>query len=327
MSSENAFKVIEIELGFIFYVLYTKGTITFSRLGSYLRFINLSSTFVVLVFYSFAHEKNHSKKIDLAITFLSLAVAIFLELYAIILLVSSDWTYLYLTKHPKIRKAIAPFHRRKHLRWSNSLAQHSLLSFCLKSMSKVSIKIQKLFGIDKVLEELQHRSMKEFSDDLKKLILNHMEKFQHMSESTRYESELKALSQNSWLLTINPFSKGTSKLDEKKACEVLLNVNTVVPPVKVKGDRSKPVLFDACRLASQLRKLSDDKGEKWKLISNVWVEMMAYAASCCSEHDHARKLGQGGELLPHVWLLMAHFGLTEQFQISHGHARAKLGVR
>jgi hypothetical protein len=60
-------------------------------------------------------------------------------------------------------------------------------------MSKVSIKIQKLFGIDKVLEELQHRSMKEFSDDLKKLILNHMEKFQHMSESTRYESELKAL--------------------------------------------------------------------------------------------------------------------------------------
>ncbi|KAH8488067.1 hypothetical protein H0E87_023945 [Populus deltoides] len=169
-------------------------------------------------------------------------------------------------------------------------------------MSKVSIKIQKLFGIDKVLEELQHRSMKEFSDDLKK-------------------------SQNSWLLTINPFSKGTSKLDEKKACGVLLNVNTVVPPVKVKGDRSKPVLFDACRLASQLRKLSDDKGEKWKLTSNVWVEMMAYAASCCSGHDHARQLGQGGELLTHVWLPMTHFGLMEQFQISHGHARAKLGVR
>ncbi|KAI5563903.1 hypothetical protein BDE02_14G023700 [Populus trichocarpa] len=306
MSSENAFKVIEIELGFIFYVLYTEGTITFSRVGSYLRFINLSSTFVVLVFCSFAHEKNHWKKIDLAITFLSLAVAIFLELYAIILL------------HPKIRKAIAPFQRRKHLRWSNSLAQHSLLSFCLKSMSKVSIKIQKLFGIDKVLEELQHRSMKEFSDDLKKLILNHMEKFQHMSESTRYESELKALCTcrgdrvlkslefshdliwsvepkkinckisrqlshyTMYLLVMRPFIKGTSKLDEKKACDVLLNVNTVVPPVKVKGDRSKPVLFDACRLASQLRKLSDDKGEKWKLISNVWVEMMAYAASCCS---------------------------------------------
>jgi len=83
------------------------------------------------------------------------------------------------------------------------LGTTQLTELLLKSMSKVSIKIQKLFGIDKVLEELQHRSMKEFSDDLKKLILNHhMEKFQHMSsilrsetqaESTRYENELKAL--------------------------------------------------------------------------------------------------------------------------------------
>ena len=139
MSSENAFKVFEIELGFIFYVLDTKGTITFPRVGTYLRFINVRSTVVVLVFCSFAHEKNHSKKIDWAITFLLLAVAIFLELYAIVLLVSSDWTDLYLTKHPKTRKAIAPFQRRKHLRWSNSLAQHSLLSFCLKSMSNGAV--------------------------------------------------------------------------------------------------------------------------------------------------------------------------------------------
>ncbi|KAK7828887.1 hypothetical protein CFP56_029855 [Quercus suber] len=35
----------------------------------------------------------------------------------------------------------------------------------------------------------------------------------------------------------------------------------------------------------------------------------------------------GGELLTHLWLLMAHFGLTEQFQISQGHARAKLVVK
>ena len=30
----------------------------------------------------------------------------------------------------------------------------------------------------------------------------------------------------------------------------------------------------------------------------------------------------GVEYFSHVWLLMAHFGLTEQFQISRGHARA-----
>ena len=46
-----------------------------------------------------------------------------------------------------------------------------------------------------------------------------------------------------------------STLDRSQACEILLNVNTQVPPTKVKGDRSKSVLFDACKLASELQKL------------------------------------------------------------------------
>ena len=44
------------------------------------------------------------------------------------------------------------------------------------------------------------------------------------------------------------------------------------------------------------------------LVSNVWVEILC----------HAQQLGRGGELLTHVWLLMAHLGITEQFQISKG---------
>ncbi|KAL3571593.1 hypothetical protein D5086_025497 [Populus alba] len=59
--------------------------------------------------------------------------------WAPFLILYLDWTDLYLTKRPKTRKAIAPFQRRKHLRWSNSLAQHSLLSFCLKSMSNGAV--------------------------------------------------------------------------------------------------------------------------------------------------------------------------------------------
>ena len=44
-----------------------------------------------------------------------------------------------------------------------------------------------------------------------------------------------------------------STLDKSQACEILLNVNTQVQPTKVKGDRSKSVLFDACKLASELQ--------------------------------------------------------------------------
>ncbi|GKV14882.1 hypothetical protein SLEP1_g25685 [Rubroshorea leprosula] len=109
----------------------------------------------------------------------------------------------------------------------------------------------------------------------------------------------------------------------KEACMMLLEVRTDVPPMKVKGDRSKSVLFDACRLASTLNAISDSY-LKWNLLKDMWLELLAYAACHCRGNDHARQLGQGGELLTHVWILMAHFGLTEQFQISQGHARARL---
>ena len=117
------------------------------------------------------------------------------------------------------------------------------------------------------------------------------------------------------------------KEEHKEACERLLGINTDVPPVAVKGDRSKSVLFDACILAKELENLYKDKPEnKWKLMSEVWVELLSYAAGHCRANTHAAQLSKGGELITFVWLLMAHLGIGEQFQINEGHARAKLIV-
>ena len=74
---------------------------------------------------------------------------------------------------------------------------------------------------------------------------------------------------------------------------------TQVPPSEVERERSKSVLFDACRLASELQAISD-KEQKWKMISNIWVEMLAYAACHCRGNHHARQLRRGGEILTHV---------------------------
>ena len=114
-----------------------------------------------------------------------------------------------------------------------------------------------------------------------------------------------------------------------QACTKLIEVNTKIPPSKVKGDRSKSVLFHACMLAHSLQSLKThyEKEKMWELVGQVWVEMLSYAASQCGWRDHARQLRRGGELLTHVWLLMAHLGLTQQFQISRGHERVKLIVQ
>ncbi|XVF06193.1 hypothetical protein REPUB_Repub06bG0026400 [Reevesia pubescens] len=112
----------------------------------------------------------------------------------------------------------------------------------------------------------------------------------------------------------------------KEACLKLLQVKTHVLPLKVKGDRSKSVLFDGCRLASALDKITN-KEDKWQVISEMWLEMLTFAANQCRGRQHAHQLRRGGELLTHVWLLMAHFGMIEQFQISKGHARALLTTK
>ncbi|KAK1583301.1 hypothetical protein Q3G72_022602 [Acer saccharum] len=120
-------------------------------------------------------------------------------------------------------------------------------------------------------------------------------------------------------------SKNLRANEEKEGCEEILGVNTYAEPVKVKGDRSKSVLFDASMLAQVLENLEKgQKVEKWKLLSRIWMELLSYAACNCIARTHAQQVSKGGELVTFVWLLMSHFGLGEQFQINKGQGRAKL---
>ncbi|KAJ3679721.1 hypothetical protein LUZ60_017732 [Juncus effusus] len=125
--------------------------------------------------------------------------------------------------------------------------------------------------------------------------------------------------------------------NHKEATEMILSVSTEYEPREVKGDRSKSVLFVGCKLAHQLEQLFKPKNsipkeasknleKMWKLISVVWVEILCFAASKCGGNFHAKQLSMGGEFLTHVWFLMAHLGMGEQYRIEAGHARAKLIV-
>ncbi|OAO93396.1 hypothetical protein AXX17_AT5G43800 [Arabidopsis thaliana] len=116
-----------------------------------------------------------------------------------------------------------------------------------------------------------------------------------------------------------------NKRSVKIATENILDVNSEIEIMGVKGSRSKSVLFDASRLAKDLMDMEKThKINKWEILSKVWVEFLCFAALHCDATAHVEQFSRGCELINFVWLLMAHFGLTNKFQINTGDARAKL---
>ncbi|XP_034686738.1 uncharacterized protein LOC117915294 [Vitis riparia] len=142
ISWTEAFEVIEIELGFMYDIFYTKPMVAYDEWGLIRRFICLFSAISTIMGFLII-DKHEYSTIDVIITWLLLAGAIVQEIYSIILLCSSDWTISWLNKQEKTRvtlicEAISRF-RLPYLfpgndRWSDSMAQYSLLSYSLKKL-------------------------------------------------------------------------------------------------------------------------------------------------------------------------------------------------
>ncbi|CAN6358007.1 unnamed protein product [Urochloa humidicola] len=66
------------------------------------------------------------------------------------------------------------------------------------------------------------------------------------------------------------------------------------------------LIHDACKLAKELMGIEDDT--RWHLMYRVWVGMLCYSASMCRGYLHAKSLGEGGEFLSYVWLIISLTG-------------------
>ncbi|KAI9160408.1 hypothetical protein LWI28_007819 [Acer negundo] len=132
ISFEDGFEINEIQLGMIYDLLYTKAPLLYSRKGLGLRLITFFLICSSMVFFSLLDGKHNYSKIDLSITFLLLLVAVLLEIYAALLVLSSDWFFVWLSKNNKkisSMKALTWFPLLKTPRWSNRMSQYTLLSF------------------------------------------------------------------------------------------------------------------------------------------------------------------------------------------------------
>ncbi|GAY47238.1 hypothetical protein KPL70_002514 [Citrus sinensis] len=76
----------------------------------------------------------------------------------------------------------------------------------------------------------------------------------------------------------------------------------------------RPGLWLSYHLQSLQSNQDWNNGRKWEMISEVWVDMLAYAASYGTWNEHGQHLRKGGELLTHVRLLVAHLGLIPEYE-------------
>jgi len=87
-SAEGAFKVVEIELGLIYDMLYTIAPLIYSRAGIILRCISFLLTFTAFITFQILIDKHAYSTIDITITYLLFAAAVFLEFYVFFALFS-----------------------------------------------------------------------------------------------------------------------------------------------------------------------------------------------------------------------------------------------
>lgn len=411
LTPEQAYKIIEIELSLMYDSLHSKAAVIHTWYGRLFRCVTLISTTTACVLFNVRHKGRHGG-IDVFITNLLFGGAICLELSAIGMMLVSYSTYAALEgsichwlSH-LILRCLKYFRPESRARWSNSMAQHNLIRFCLQDRPTLLTKILRLLGLkghwdswlyiwhidvsselktsvfrelkDKAVSVVDTESYRKFSNHRGQWALQCRGYYKELGWSvevefdesillwhiatdlclysddsnddaklSQYVSISRAVSNYMLFLLVarpfmltagigqirfgdtcaeakNFFAREMTRPDERAAARMVLEVNAEIAPRDVKGDRSKSVLFDACRLAKSLLELQP--GKRWRLIRVVWVEMLCYAASNCRSNFHAKQLSNGGELLTVVWFLMTHLGMGEQYRIESGHARAKLIV-
>ncbi|MBA0691073.1 hypothetical protein Goari_008721, partial [Gossypium aridum] len=400
--AEEAFKIVEIELGFLYDLLYTKIPIVITRTGVILRIISLSLITSTLIAFLLVVGKHGYSKVDIGISYLLMVGAIFLELYSAFLHLSSDWGIHWLTsQNNRILTAAGSnlVHFSKPNKGIRSMAQHSLLDYCLQPRKLKLAKVLNIFDPEDNAEKYLHTGWKDVDLELQKIIYTHFKekRRKYKEKQFEYKELLELLEERGripliqnnvdadlgWSVSdvefthslllwhiatdvvynddhhwfragkLGPYCRISKLLSDYMMyllflCPEMLPEgigtirhhdtcieakNFVHDKSKFKqiirglfgidiesrsffvlmGSLKKSAFFEGCQIAVQLQTLLGqfrwDHEDKWKLIAEVWLDMLTYVAAQCSWKEHARQLQQGEELLTHVALLMAHLGL------------------
>ncbi|KAJ0735060.1 hypothetical protein HanPI659440_Chr11g0427661 [Helianthus annuus] len=102
-TAKDAFRVIEVELNFIYEVLFTKLPVVYGMFGAICRCFSLASVCLAIIIFIMKGKSNFSEA-DVTITYGLLFGALVLDLTSLFMLLFSDWTIIALRGSPDVER-------------------------------------------------------------------------------------------------------------------------------------------------------------------------------------------------------------------------------
>ncbi|KAF8659914.1 hypothetical protein HU200_058155 [Digitaria exilis] len=72
------------------------------------------------------------------------------------------------------------------------------------------------------------------------------------------------------------------------------------------------ILADGVRLGSLIEAKLPDEKQRWKVLAEMWVELLLTVTPSHNVSAHVNRLATGGELITHLWALLTHAGMIER---------------
>nr|CAB3465904.1 unnamed protein product [Digitaria exilis] len=76
--------------------------------------------------------------------------------------------------------------------------------------------------------------------------------------------------------------------------------------------REEAILADGVRLRSLIWANIPDEQQRWKVLAEMWVELLLSVTPSDNVSAHVKMLATGGELITHLWALLTHGGIIER---------------
>ncbi|KAL6841255.1 hypothetical protein ACP4OV_028773 [Aristida adscensionis] len=83
------------------------------------------------------------------------------------------------------------------------------------------------------------------------------------------------------------------------------------------GELGETVFVKGAKLGKQLESITGYSA-RWKVIANFWSEMILFVAPSDNVRGHIERLAHGGEFITHLWALLTHAGIVEQYKENQG---------